>query len=69
MVDSKKSLNDGMVKIRVVSTRGRGGNLFASDPSTETHLTSSPMLRDPYEAKVLKGALVISKIENSRLSR
>ena len=51
MVDSKQSLNDGMVKISV-TTRGRGGDLFASDPSTETHLTSSPMLRDPYEAKV-----------------
>ena len=68
MVDSKQSLSDGMVKISV-SARGRGGDIFASDPSTETHLTTSPMLRDPYEAKVLKGALVISKIENSRLSR
>ena len=54
MVDSKQSLSDGMVKISV-SARGRGGDIFASDPSTETHLTSSPMLRDPYEAKVRTG--------------
>ena len=28
------------------------GAVFTSDPSTEHHLSSSPLLRDPYEAKV-----------------
>ena len=59
MVESKQILNDGMVKIGVTA-RGRGGDLFASDPSTETHLTNFPMLRDPYEAKVQGRAVMIS---------
>ena len=31
------------------------GAVFTSDPSTEHHLSSSPLLRDPYEAKVGPG--------------
>ena len=50
-VDWKQALPDGMVKIGV-SSRARDNQLFSSDPSTGTHLSSSPILRDPYEAKV-----------------
>ena len=51
LVDWKQALPDGMVKIGV-SSRARDNQFFSSDPSTGTHLSSSPMLRDPYEAKV-----------------
>lgn len=54
-----------MVKIGV-SSRARDNQLFSSDPSTGTHLSSSPMLRDPYEAKV--GSLDVASMAMDRKS-
>ena len=64
-VDWKQVLPDGMVKIGV-SSRARDNQLFSSDPSTGTHLSSSPMLRDPYEAKV--GSLDVASMAMDRKS-
>ena len=42
---------EGMPK--VISHLTNSEETFSYDPSTESHLTSSPLLRDPYEARQL----------------
>lgn len=43
---------DGMMTLSHIHTANTKER-FTSDPSTESHLSSSPLLRDPYEAKAV----------------
>ena len=54
VVTHRRLLSDGMLEVEVGEVAApRGAQEFTSDPSTSTHLSSSPLQRDPYEAKLV----------------
>lgn len=50
LVDSHRILPDGMMSVSVALSPSP--EQYTTDPSTDLHLSSQPLLRDPYEAKV-----------------
>ena len=54
-VTQRRLLSDGMLEVEVGEVAAPRGapEEFTSDPSTSTHLSSSPLQRDPYEAQLV----------------